>query len=144
MANALKEERNSSKDLPIDTQTTQENMFASCSCLLFFPALAPSCKFVQDLYVWNPCGMRHISRWSSNLDGSHAPVHTKMCTHTHNILSPVLSEHPVNQLCTAMHDKGMQHFDKDEPQQSGEPAFQPEPATVINQPWLFTAWLKEI
>lgn len=46
-------------------------------------------------------------------------------THTHQS-SPALSAHAANRPFTAMHDKGMRKFDKDDQQQSKDPLSQHE------------------
>lgn len=78
VAKALKRrERHFSKGLPTDTQAAQENMFPSCSCLLFF-SLGSFMHICARPFRRAPRGMRHILGWSSNLEDCHAPACKQM------------------------------------------------------------------
>lgn len=117
-----------------DCQQTHRQHGRICSPLVpdfYFSAFMPACMrpfhqvpcgmriFRGDLHIWKPASLLHVQ--------------------IHSNPSPTLSAHPANRLCTAMHDKGMWQFDKDEPQRSGDPLSQHEPTSVINQQCLFTS-----
>lgn len=118
-----------------DRQQIHEQHRRICSSFLF-SALAPSCRFVRDLFVRFPVECA-IFRGDLQIWMTATLLHTHT-RYTHNNPSPTLSVHPANRPCTAMHDKGMQQFDKDEPQQSRNPLSRHELTNVINQQRLFT------